>query len=519
MARPVYSMGGKKQFAQYSRLQQQARNNLGTIMSDQLKAPVKFRDDNLDVLDQYYESRQYDNLQDWNEAAKQEIYVPVRDRKPRIVYNVAKVLVDKVAAKIVGQGMFPDFHVEEDPDDTAFFRVVQKACGFRRHMVAPIKHLLISGSVFVRFYVVDGNLALEHANAKYCYPQFDPSGDLNQMEIKYIFEDVNDKTDNGKAKWKWYRIVLTKTSDILYDNPEYKEGVTPDFVVVEQVDHDLGWVQGEWLRTSKKKHDPDGDSLIIDILPFIDELNYSLSQTSQAVAYNQEPQLAVNAMDEDEVEKLIKSAQKSWNLGKDGKAAFIESNMKGVETAEASRDHMRQFMLDVVRVVLHDPEKMATAAQSGEALKVLNAPLVELIDELRTSIEPSLVNLLIKIGLTMLELHNRGEETILEVPDGYLPSSLDLTVAWPPIFPITIQDLQAKAQVAVAVSGAMLISRESLTRWLAPDFGIENIDEELQKLADEPVFNPFTGFGPPADIPNNVPDKSQQPPPGKGPPK
>ena len=510
MAREVYSRGNKQRFAQYSRLQQQARNNLGIIMTDQMNAPKKFRDDNLDVLDQYYECRQYDGLQDWNEASESKVYVPVRKRKPRVVYNVAKVVIDKVAAKLCGDGMFPTFLVEDDPDDTQFFRIVQKACGFRRNLIDPIKHCLVSGSVFVRFFVVDGNLSMEWANAKFCYPEFDETGDLEQIEIKYIFQDT--ETDStGKRIWKWYRIVLTKTADILYDNPEYKEGNAPTFVEVDRAEHDLGWVQGEWLRTNKKKFDVDGDSLIIDILPFIDELNYSLSQTSQAIAYNQEPQVVVNDIDDDEVEKLIKSAQKSWNLGRNGKAAFLESNMKGVETAEDSRDHMRQFMLDVVRVVLHDPEKMAASASSGEALKVLNAPLVELIDELRTILEPSLINLLIKIALTMLELHARGEETILTVPSGYLPESLDLTCKWPPLFPTTIADLTAKVAAASQASSGMLISRESLTRWLAPDFGIENVEEELQKLEAEPIFNPFTGFGPPAEIPNNVPDNNAPP--------
>lgn len=494
MARTI----SKSRFAGFqSRLRTQARNNLGTIMtSDRFKSQI-FRDAKLDTLDQYYEGSQYDGLQDWEEAAENDDYVAIRKRKPRIIYGAPKVLVDKVAAKLVGTSVFPKFVVEDDPDDSDFFRIVQKACNFRGNLIQPMKHCLTSGSVLVRFYLVDGSPIMEHFNAKYCYPQFDQKGELDQVEIKYIYEDPNDKKANGEFKKKWYRLVLTKNSDILYNNPDYQEGnLDPDFTVVDQADHQLGWVQGEWLRTSKHKYSPDGGGLFADILDFFDELNYSLSQTSQAVSYNQEPQLAIKGVDEDEIEGLIRSSQKAWALGRDGEAKFIEANGKGIELAGKSREETRKFMLEVVRVVLHDPEKMTAQAQSGKALEILHAPLVELIDELRTVFEPMLKNLLIKIGMTMLEMGDRGEDTVLQVPAGYMPASLDITVQWPAIFPPTLDDINKMVTAGTAAANAKVMSRETVTKWLAPVFGVENVEEEIQKIGAEPDINPFGGgFG------------------------
>lgn len=484
--------------ARLSRLRQHAKNNLGVIMTNDMGKAQTYRSEELELLDRYYESTQYDHLMDWEQACElaNEQYVPIRKRRPRIIYNVAKVLVDKVTAKLIGKSVFPKFTVEDDPDDTEFFAVVQKACNFRRSLVEPIRHALISGASFIRFYFVDGNIQIEWANAKWCWPKFDALGELEELEIKYVFDDWEDIDQNtNRPKQKWYRLMLTKMADIEYDNPEYKEGVKPEFEEMDRADHGLGWVQGEWLPTAKDKFCPDGPSIFGEILGFIDDLNYSLSQSSQAIGYNQEPQLAINGMDEDEIDELIKSSQKAWNLGKEGKAEFLENDLAGVEAATEQRDHNRNRMLDVVRVVIHDPEKIVGQASSGKALETLHGPLVELVDELRTVIEPHLIKLLLKIGLSALHLNAQGLETSIETPKGYLPSSLDLTADWPAIFPPTLEDIKNMADIATAVTTAKVVSRETMTRWLAPVFGIDDIEEELSKLEAEPELNPFGSFG------------------------
>jgi hypothetical protein len=477
-----------------TRLQRHSANNLGVIMNDQVTGYKKVRLDSLDVLDKYYDKTQYDNLPDWDQSIDSNEYIAVRKRKPRINYNVAKVIVDKVGGKITGAATFPLFKIEDSPDDTEFFRMVQKLSGFRRNMVEPIRKTLLSGACYVRYELVEGDIVMEWAHSKHCYPTFDASEELTQIEVRYVYEDPNDKDARGKFKKKWYRRMSTKTAEILYDNPEYREGSIPTFKEVSRNDHNLGWVQGEWLRTSKKKFSPDGESIVEPILDFIDDMNYSLSQTSQAVGYNQDPQLAIKNMSEDELGELIRSSQRAWNLGREGEANFIEADMKGVTTAGESRQEFRNLMLEVVRVVLHDPEKMVGSAQSAKALELLNAPLVELIDDLRTSLEESMKKLLLKMGLTILMVTEQGFKTALTFPQGYRPKSLDLSITWPPIYPLTIEDIQKKVMAAVQATTAKFLSRESATRWVAADFGIQDIDEEIAKIAAEPILNPFGTF-------------------------
>ncbi len=489
MARSLFGTVGPRkngQGAGISRLRQFAQNNLGVIMTNDMGTTRVFRKDILDTYDQYFEGCQYDGKQDWDAACKSEQYVPVRDRKPRINYNLTKLLANKITAKLCGVQTFPKVIVEDDPDDTEFFRTVIKAADLRRNLLEPIRRSIVAGSSFVRFFLVNGQIEMEYALSKFCYPQFDALGELESIEIKYLFEDWDDLKSNGDPKVKWYRMTMDKNSDVLFDEPDYISGSKPTFTEVSRNDHKLGWVQGEWLPTAKNKFDADGPSIIADIMGFIDEMNYSMSQSSQAVQYNQDPQLAIAGIDEEEVDGLIRSSQKAWNLGKNGEAKFIEAALDGVKQAGETRNENRNRILEVVRVAIMDPETLAGAAKSGRAMEILMEPLCELLDELRTIYEPRIRNLILKIALTCLVYNARGEQTMIETPPGYTPSSADLTFQWPSIFPPTLDDIKNMVGAAQQAAMAQLISKDTLTRWLAPVFNIENVDEELEKIAAQP---------------------------------
>ena len=250
-------------------------------------------------------------------------------------------------------------------------------------------------------------------------------------------------------------------------------------------------MQGEWFSTTG---DGDGYGVVSDITDFIDEINYSLSQSSQAVSYNQDPQLTLNKLDESEMEGLIRSSTKAWNLGRDGEARFLESNLSGVERAIELRDRMSQNIQDIARIVLLDPEKIVGSAQSAKAMEVLHGPLKDMVDELRIPIGDSMKKLVLKMGIATLLASKQGIDTPIIIPPGYQPTSLDIQLDWPPIFQQTIEDLQKKVQVAVSAASGNIISRKTATTFIAKDFGIMDVEAEHQEIAAQPVFNPFGGF-------------------------
>ena len=112
----------------------------------------------------------------------------------------------------------------------------------------------------------------------------------------------------------------------------------------------------------------------------------------------------------------------------------------------------------------------------------------------KKQIEKTILNLTLKMALTNLIQNQRGAPVPVTIPPGYKPTSLDVNVSWPPIFPPTMEDIQKKVTVGVSVANASIISRETITRWLAQEFDVENIEDEVAKVAAQPVINPFGAF-------------------------
>lgn len=479
-----------------SRAETRAQNNLGIINLSGEMDSGKYRSTKLHKLDRYYDNTVYDSLMDWDDALGCKEFVPVRKRKPRLQVAFAKTLSQRVVARFLGSDTFPLFKVEENPDDEAFLKAIIKASKLSTRILEPVRRSLNTGSCFVRFYLVDGSIKMEWYHSKYCYPKWSPGGQLEEVRIQYVYEDTEDKDPTGKPKQKWWRMDLNTMSEIKYDNPEYVAGgPEPEFQVVSQVDHEMGFVQGEWLRTCEVQDSPDGYGITEDITSFIDEINYSLSQSSQAVGYNQDPNVWFRGMTEDEMGSLIRSASKSWNLGREGEAGSLETNLTGVERAVELRDKIRLNIQDISRIVLLDPDKIIGSAQSGKAMEILHGPLKDLVDELKPVYEEYLKAIVLKMAFMLFTANAKGIDVPFEIPQGYVPQALaSLEIEWRPLFQQTMEDLQKKVQVASAATSASIISRETATRWLAKDFNIENVEEEIQKIASQPVINPFGGF-------------------------
>lgn len=455
---------------------------------------MMFRKCNLEVLDAYYERRQYDHLVPWHQTENAGKVVPLRERAPKININFTKLLCQRLASKLVGDDVFPKFEVEDDPDTTEYLRMIVKAGKLKSRLIDPVRRELNAGSHFIRFYIDEGAFVVENYLSKYCYPVLKANGELQEVEIKYTYEDKDDLDHNNKPKLKWRKLLLTETIDYEYDNPEFDVDKEPVFQVVDSVEHNIGFVQGEWLRTAEKMNEPDGFSVVEDILDFSDELNYSLSQSSTAVSYNQDPQLTFTNIDEEELSNVIRSATKSWNLGRDGKAEFLESGLNGVQVAMELRDKVRVNIMDIARVILMDPEKLVAQAQSGRAMEILHGPMVDLVKELRPMLGDNLIGLVLKMAMANLMVARQGIPSPVSVPPNYAPKSLSVTLNWPPVFAQTIEDIQKKVSVVQAATSSYLISEETGTRYIAKDFGVEDIEEERQKIQSQPVRNPFGGF-------------------------
>jgi hypothetical protein len=494
-----YIKSNGQRFFGASRSEKRANRNLGIVHGGYGDKESNHRSEVLKKIDMYLAGTQYDGLHDWDEDCYDEdSYVKLKNRKPKIIFPFAKMFMDRVGSKLVGNSTFPKFYIEED-DETDYFinKVLIPSSYFKAKMLGVGKDLVLRTSAFARFKFAEGNLQIIKYNTNYCYPTFDQSGELESVQIKYVY-DTDRTSSDGKTIKEWFKLDLTKTSDILYDNPEYKENQEPEFTIAERIDHNFGFVQGEWFRTGDNPHSPEGaeNPVIHDMTDFIDCINYNLSLSDKAANYGTEPQLALSGLDSEETEKLIKSASKTWALGREGKAQFLEISGNGVEVASKQRDDYLKFFQYISRLVMLDPEKMAASAQSGKAMEVLHAPLVEMINEIRPWMEKGMKGLIQKIVTTIVLLNSQGYETQFIVPQGWTPQSLDIQTSWPPIFELTTQDKQQILSMGIQASNANIISRDTALAWIQSqgvDFGVEDFELEQQKINTQQRFNTF-GF-------------------------
>lgn len=482
-----------------SRSQKKAMNNLGVKASTlMLEKKDMYRSERLHKICEYVNSTQYDHLSDWDSCENSDQYVPLNKRKPKIIYPFAQVLSERVASKLLGRDTFPKLDMPDDPDTMELLKLMMRASYVKSELLKAIETFVSHNSVFVRFKVVQGSLKYEYYNPKYCYPEFDDAGELIKMVIRYTYDDQEDLDENGKPRKKWYQIELGQMVDVLYDNPLFTSGQKPEFTPVSSVEHDLGMVQGEWFRNGYNKHNPDGDgkTIVEKCYSFMDALNYNLSQSDRAVLYGQDPQLIVNGMDEDEVDVLIKSSSKGWNLGREGEARFLEVGGSGVETGKEHRLDLKRDVQDIARVVMLDPEKIVGSAQSAKAMEVLHGPLVELINQMRPHVERGIIKLMQKSLAAIVILNKRGMELIFDIPPQYVPASLEITAQWPAIFPLTVQDKQQIISMFMQLSSNNILSRETVLRNILaqiPDIEVDDIEAEINKVNTQQQFNTF-GF-------------------------
>jgi hypothetical protein len=451
----------------------------------------------LDRLDQYYFGLQYEGKPDWVECERRkEPYIPIRDRKPLIQVGLCGQLVDRTASAMFGEKYFPKIKVTDDPLTEEFVRAIIAQSKLKAKFIAAAQKGLTAGSVLAVFSIMTGRFRVDFFDSKHCKPEFNKlSGELERVVVLYKYLD--EETDEANV-WRWYKLELTQTSEILYDNPKVNaDGRAPEFQVAQRADHDLGFVTGEWITVGEERTSIDGVSLIDGpVQTLSDSLDYSLSQSDRATSYNMDPQVLLKGIDADEMDALIRSSSKAWSLGRDGEAKLLEMTGKGIEAGRDHRTEIHKRALEASRVIILDPKDIAGQANSGIALERMHAPFVDLVGELRPWFgEYGLVPLLQKMIVAAMITVDRGMTIDFEIPVGYQPLSLNIELDWPPIFPPTPTDLQAIANMINTLAAGQIISRETGTRYMAQFLPIGSVDEELDKIAKQPPPpNPFGAF-------------------------
>ncbi|HEX2615253.1 MAG TPA: hypothetical protein VHL10_07155, partial [Nitrososphaera sp.] len=390
---------------------------------DQIRYPdwagPRFR--KLDVLERFLDGTIYDHLPNpfHRERDGQDQYIPLRDRRPSVIYGIPKIVVDRSISKLFGDKHWPRFHTTE-AKVTEFLQELSLKSGLQGVM-SEAAYWGSLGSVFIYFAIVKGKLLYEVWNSKYCTPKYDAQRELDEVLILVPFAGYDVRAMGYAVKDEDMEAMffvgkrITTTEEIGY-NPvkcdEYvdERNLTPN--KERSVRHDLKFVPGVWIKNFIRTAGLDAPSTFghPSVLTSCIEIDYQLSQCGRGLKYNSDPQLLIKEPPADPMagdggslglfpvqSTMVRSTSNTLFVGPEGDASLLEISGDGQKAVLEYVKQVRQYAYEAARASRKDQEH-TYGNMSGRAMEILEEDLISLASDLRLSYgESALKELLVKI--------------------------------------------------------------------------------------------------------------------------
>lgn len=451
----------------------------------------------------FFAGKQYEGLSPWDRERDHEgNYVPLRRRAPRVRYNLCKAICNRMVGFLMGANTLPEFRGEGLADalkwlrDSMFLKVIPPA--FRK--------ACIQGSVGITFGFRRGKLLVRSYARDQAWPLFDDSDELLALVCQFT------ATDQRTGKKARFRLVLDAKEEVWYVCD--RTAGSDSWQEYDRFEHGFGFVPAVWVRhMSEEPGVADGESLLEEILPLQEAIDYGISRQDRALTFTADPQTIIQDENpEDVMRSLIKSPTGTWFLGKDAKAYFLEIDGRGIELQGKFTGALRQYALELSRVVLPDPEKVS-GQMSGFMMRMLYESMIDLADELQPAWTAGLVELAGKILLATRQLAAGSEvfvggldeireavpqvearsETV-EVHHPWLKgkrafvlpaftgAAMNIQAFWGPYFDVSPEEEGKIVDSAVRAHQGAILSRQTAVEFVAPYLGVTDAEEEVRRI-------------------------------------
>jgi hypothetical protein len=388
-------------------------------------------------LDAYFRGNQYDGRADWytGETGNGE-RVPLRERKPCIIYPLPKAATNEAVRFAIGEGRFPTLAVEDvDADDAvrpeltvseAEAEQLTKLVGDlarTSHLKSAALQMMRSGlsckTAPVVLGIRRGEIALTLPRPQDCFPAFrdgDPSAEVERMVWCYPFPKEVQEGKTIMQRMHYFRRDFTATECIVYRDAEAAQfGATIQWVVDEEATakarHNFGFCPVVWIRNLPESHcsDIDGTGLYAGLEDEFDALNFALSQQHRGINYFGTPQAyETNVAEGEQPAAVVRTAKprgedpvkggafgvnpkkaralapdEIWSYSGEAHLGILETSGKAFEVSGKHIMSVRARILEALSVMLLDPETAMQKDLAGVAIQRLYAPMFAFVDELR----------------------------------------------------------------------------------------------------------------------------------------
>jgi hypothetical protein len=444
----------------------------------------------LAILEAYYHATQYVGLpRPWDQAIDETgSPIPFRQRRPSTVIPLPKLIVDCFVRGLWGSSRRPIATLagKTGTEDNELLAAIIREGGVYKAMREATRRALSIGTGLLVWRVRDGRIATEAWDSKHATPTFKPGAFPEIERLDYRFQYTREI--EGKPVAYWHREMIDGMRWIVFQDIEVTAEHEPTWREDQllSVEHGLSFVPAVWFTVGEPcANGIDGTGIYSTVLGLLDDLNYTASQQGRSIYYNLDPQTVITGVADVNLDELLKGGRNTWALPKDSDAKLLESNGSYVVQARERIDMLTKAILDACAVVKHDPERIS-GAQSGSALELLLEPQLSRIDELREDIGAALEALLQQILFALSSLP--GTVGVRKRPiaiDAATWRQVPITLDWGAHLPATPSDALTATQAASAAVDAGVLSRVAAARYLAPLFGVADVEEDAKLIERE----------------------------------
>lgn len=486
----------------FGRLRRKAANLVGVVfkgetnlsIDGQSQTPI-WRKPELEIYDRYLKNAQYDHLPEWNSDISG-LQHDKRETQPRNIIPIPDIATEKISTYLAGEESKLNFFFDDFKDQESFNHFLEKIM-FWNVIQDILPSYLANGSTFIRFYKnYNGKIVLIPYNSKWVYPEFNDENELDKVKIKYIYLS-NELDSSGQPILKWSQSILTRFTDTQYKDVIFEDGQTPKFEVEKTIEHNLGFVQGEWFKThcSSEPHIVDGKSLISGAMDILDALNYRSSKEDASAFFHLLPSMVSYGIDPEEIaeQSRMRNREKERINGLnllstnkrpgDAQFNFLEPSGVGFNAGDILYTRGMQLLQHIIGFTLLEPEKIASHAQSGVAMKMLHKPIIEYVQRIRPCMKVSLKSMIEKIINICIMKKISNLEDYKSCFDSFIKEEYECK--WGSFFNNTITDISSKVTYTATAVQSGLISKDTGLKHIASDFDIKNIEEEMEKVQSD----------------------------------
>ena len=445
----------------------------------------------LTVLKAVLDGTMYDGLafEFGDEKGPDQQYVPLRQRKPSVRYNLCRLVVEDSVAMLFGAGRFPTLTSEHDDTQAGLADILDESA-FSEAMLEAAQ-IGSTGSVAVLMRILGNRVFWTVMPTPCLTPEWDPKAPDTLLRLTERYQVQGSVlADQGytippilRTSSFWFQREWDDTSETWYLPllvADATNGKKPVVDTQNSVEHALGFVPAVWIKNLPGGGGVDGRCTFEPAIETQIEIEYRLSQGGRALQYASDPLMMIKDPAADTNGDMVRTAANALVVGKDGDAKMLQIDGAATGAVLEFVHGLREFALETVHGNRASADRLA-AAQSGRAMEMLHAEQIGMVDQLRQSYGRAMLRLARMVVVAQQKFKLTAFEEVVPVMD----AGKRLKLRWGPYFAPTVHDDAVETNTLSIQFKTGLISRESAVERVCHLEAIPDHAAEVERIQSD----------------------------------